>query len=96
MVLLAAPFVTALAGETLVSPRPALQSMPADNKITGQVLDENGEPLIGVTVTVKGTKVVAITDIDGNFTIAVPASNSVLQFSYLGYKLKEERAANGM
>ena len=96
MVLLAAPFATALAGETLVSPRPALQSMPADNKITGQVLDENGEPLIGVTVTVKGTKVVAITDIDGNFTIAVPASNSVLQFSYLGYKLKEERAANGM
>ena len=96
MVLLAAPFATALAGETLASPRPALQSMPADNKITGQVLDENGEPLIGVTVTVKGTKVVAITDIDGNFTIAVPASNSVLQFSYLGYKLKEERAANGM
>jgi len=70
--------------------------MPADNKITGQVLDENGEPLIGVSVTVKGTKVVAITDLDGNFTITPPAANSVLQFTYLGYKPKEMRAANGM
>ena len=39
---------------------------------------------------------VAITDLDGNFTITPPAGNDVLQFTYLGYKLKEVRATNGM
>ena len=96
MALFAIPFTSMMASESLVSPREALQSKPADNKITGQVLDENGEPLIGVSVTVKGTKVVAITDLDGNFTITPPAGNDVLQFTYLGYKLKEVRATNGM
>ena len=90
------PFVTMHAGEPLVSPRGALQVKPADSKITGHVLDENGEPLIGVTVTVKGTNTVAITDFDGNFTITTSSANDMLQFSYLGYKLKEMRAANGM
>ena len=68
---LSVPFVTMHAGEPLVSPRGALQAKPADSKITGHVLDENGEPLIGVTVTVKGTNTVAITDFDGNFTTKV-------------------------
>jgi len=53
--------------------------------VTGQLIDKNtGEPLIGATVTVQGTTVGTITDVDGNFTIAAP-SNSTLIFSYVGY-----------
>ena len=91
----AAPVVSVVAVEALESPRQALQSKPAENTIKGQVLDENGEPLIGATVTVKGTNVVTVTDLDGNFEIAAPAG-STLQFSYLGFKTKELRAAAGM
>ena len=46
---------------------------------------EDGEPLIGATVKVKGTTVGTTTDIDGNYTIKVDA-NGTLQFSYMGYE----------
>ena len=57
-----------------------------DLKVTGKVLDENGEPVIGANVMVDGKKGVGvISDIDGNFTLHV-ASNGVLNVSYIGYK----------
>ena len=59
------------------------------NTITGQVLDETGEPMIGVTVGVKGTKDIAVTDIDGRYTIVTEAADPVLIFTYIGYKDKE-------
>ena len=54
----------------------------------GRVVDENGEPLIGVTVRVAGTNDGTITDMDGNFTIALPQGKNSLTFSYAGYKTK--------
>ncbi len=53
--------------------------------INGKVIDDTGEPLIGVTVMVKGTTTGANTDWDGNYSLQVPA-NAVLEFSYIGYK----------
>lgn len=57
-------------------------------KITGKVIDSNGEPLIGVTLFVKGTKNGSITDINGNFSIQAE-SNDVITVSYVGYNPKE-------
>ena len=53
-------------------------------RITGQVLDEQGEPLIGVNVLVEGTTIGAITNLDGNFTIEAPVG-STLSITYVGY-----------
>ena len=56
--------------------------------ISGIVLDEFGEPMIGVSVLVKGTTTGIITDVEGNFT--VPAkTGDVLLVKYLGYKDQE-------
>ena len=56
--------------------------------VGGTVLDENGEPVIGATVTVKGTNLVTVTDIDGRFELKVP-NGSTLSVSYLGYTTAE-------
>lgn len=56
--------------------------------VGGMVLDENGEPVIGATVTVKGTNLVTVTDIDGRFELKVP-NGSILSVSYLGYTTAE-------
>lgn len=67
-------------------------SQPKANKtVKGKVLDENGDPIIGASVKVKGTKNATVTDIDGNFAFEVPES-SVLVVSYLGYTDKEINA----
>ena len=63
----------------------------AQNKITGQVTDQNGETVIGANVKVKGTTIGVITDVDGNFTLSV--SKGTLQVSYLGYKTQEAEIA---
>ena len=57
----------------------------AQKKVKGQVVDATGEPLIGVNITVIGGTEGTITDIDGNYTIGVPAG-AKLKFSYIGYK----------
>ena len=53
--------------------------------ISGKVFDSNDEPLIGVTVAVESATIGAITDIDGAFTIQVPAGKVVLNVSYIGF-----------
>ena len=62
---------------------------------SGQVLDAQKEPLIGVSVQEKGTSNGAITDLDGNFTLNVK-QNAILIFSYVGYKSQEVKAAQQM
>ena len=52
---------------------------------TGLVVDENGQPMIGVQIKIEGTTVGAITDVDGNFTIKAQKGN-ILLFSYVGYE----------
>lgn len=54
-------------------------------KIPGIVKDQNGAPLIGVTVRIKGANVGTVTDNQGNFVLEVPSETSVLQFSYIGF-----------
>lgn len=61
--------------------------------IKGTVTDPSGEPLIGVSVTVPGTRIGAATDIDGNFSLEAD-SKGKLKFSYIGYVTMEE-AING-
>lgn len=61
----------------------------ADVTVKGTVTDQDGgEPLIGVSILVKGTSTGTITDFDGNYSLTVP-DNAVLQFSYVGYKTQE-------
>ncbi|HHH52428.1 MAG TPA: hypothetical protein ENK91_02120, partial [Bacteroidetes bacterium] len=58
--------------------------------VSGKVTDANeGDPLTGVSVQVKGTTVGTITDLDGMFKLNVPSEKSVLVFSYVGYKPQE-------
>lgn len=52
--------------------------------VTGTVLDETGEPIIGATVMVEGTSTGAVTDIDGKFSISVP-SEGKLKITFIGY-----------
>ncbi len=56
--------------------------------VTGQVTDQNGEPIIGANVVVKGTTAGTITDLDGNYSLDVP-ENATLVFSYLGMATQE-------
>lgn len=59
-------------------------------RVTGQLIDELGEPMIGVTVMIKGTTTGAVTDLDGKFSIDdVPAGASELHISYIGYEAKD-------
>ena len=58
--------------------------------VSGIVMDDTNEPVIGAAVMVKGTTTGVITDIDGRYTISAPA-NGILSFSYVGLKDKEEK-----
>ena len=58
-------------------------------RVTGKVVDNFGESMPGVNVQVKGTTIGSITDVDGNFSVNVPNSKSVLLISFIGY-VKEE------
>ncbi|MGZ3945403.1 MAG: SusC/RagA family TonB-linked outer membrane protein [Mucilaginibacter sp.] len=57
--------------------------------ITGKVTDENGLPLPGATIRVKGTNAVTSTDVNGGFRITVPDKSAVLIISYIGYDNQE-------
>lgn len=54
-------------------------------KVTGTVVDSTGEPVIGATVAQTGTTNGTVTDIDGNFTLSVPA-NATITISYIGFE----------
>lgn len=61
--------------------------------IRGTVIDASGESLIGVNVSVKGTTIGIITDMDGKYQLEVPA-NATLLFSYIGYQTQEIAVGN--
>lgn len=61
----------------------------AERTISGVVTDENSEPLIGVAVVVKGTGLGTTTNLEGVFTLKVPANAGILQLSYVGMKTVE-------
>src|SRR5215208_51459 len=64
-------------------------SFAQTRKITGTVTDDKQLPLVGATVTVKGTKVATTTDAIGKFTINVPANGNTLVISYVGMENRE-------
>lgn len=59
--------------------------------VVGSVTDDKGETLPGVSVSVKGTSKVTVTDINGKFGVSVPSSTTILVFSYIGYETKEAK-----
>ena len=73
---------------------PLWAKAPADQTVTGTVLDETGSVLVGVNVQIKGTTRGTSSDAKGAFRIDVPNGNSVLVFSYIGYKAKEITVGN--
>lgn len=63
----------------------AAQSVNQSQKISGTVVDENGEPMIGVTVKVKGAQAATVTDLDGNFSLNISGNVKSIVVSYIGY-----------
>ncbi len=64
----------------VIAPRKELQQ----RAITGKVTDNTGQPLVGVSIFVKGTTVGTVSDVNGNYTITVPADAEILVFSFVG------------
>ena len=63
--------------------------------VTGVVTDSAGGPLQGVTIKVKGTKISALSNAQGNFSIALPSENGTLEISSIGYANKEVDVTSG-
>ena len=61
----------------------------AQTRVTGSVVDESGEPVIGASIQIKGTGQGTVTDIDGNFNLTVPAGSNTLVVSYVGMRTQE-------
>lgn len=74
---------------------PRYNTQPASGQVSGVVIEEgSNEPLIGVSVTVKGTTIGAVTDVDGRFSLAVPQNSNTLDFSYIGFERKSLPISN--
>jgi len=78
----------------------SLLSFPANvmaqstKAVKGKVIARSGEALPGVTIIVKGTTTGTVTDIEGNYTLTVANPNSILVYSFIGFKSIEIAAAN--
>lgn len=67
-----------------------LGSALAQTKVNGTVVSKNdGEPVIGATVQVKGTTVGTVTNIDGEFSLTMPEGKNILRISYIGMESQE-------
>lgn len=67
------------------------EAFAQDKKLSGKVMDENGLPLGGVSVSIKGAKISTTTDENGSFLINAPSTAQTITFSYLG-KVQQEIA----
>ena len=85
-------FSLSVIGGLAVCPNPLVTSVAHAQaqtiKVKGQVVDQNGEPLLGATIKVKDAQSGTVTDLDGNFELSV-ASNATLIVSYVGYQSRE-------
>ena len=70
-----------------------LEGHAQNNTVTGLVVDKNNEPLLGVSVIVKGTKRAGISDFDGMYSIQAKKGD-VLQFSFMGYSKSDVKVYN--
>lgn len=77
----------AITGKTIVIRQQTQQQQPIE--ITGTVTDKNKEPLVGASVVIQGTKLGVSTDLNGKFSIKVPAHTASINISYIGYESKD-------
>lgn len=86
----------------VITPKPSVGNQPdlkksnEKIKVKGRITDQKGEPIIGASIKVKGSSTGAVSDIDGNYTIEVPAGSD-LEISYIGYIpkiIKAKRTSN--
>ena len=82
-------------GENVANNNTTQGTAKLSNPLSGQVLDENGEPIIGATVQVKGTQKGVSTDLDGNFSLNDIHIGNEISVSYIGYHPKSVRVENG-
>ena len=88
-----------LRGFAVPEPDAAESTSPAAQEVTqqgvsvsGVVKDAKGEPIIGATVTEKGTQNATVTDFDGNYSLKVKSRNATLVVSYIGFTTQEVKA----
>lgn len=79
--------------QTSAAEAPQTQQRQQGRVVSGQVFDENHEPVIGASVLVEGTTTGTVTDLDGNFELPTVAPGAKLQISYVGYVTKHLTAA---
>ena len=85
--------LTMLMGGLVLSTGMAL----AQTTVTGKVVSqEDGEPVIGASIKIEGTKTGTVTDVDGNFSLVAPSGNAKLVISYLGMKSQKVVAKSKM
>lgn len=73
-----------ITGKHVIIMKKTLQNSDSEHEVTGVILDENGEPIVGANIVVKGTTKGTVTDIDGYFSLDVE-SGTFLEISYIGY-----------
>jgi len=71
-------------------------SVAQTTRVTGTVVDDTGETVIGASVVAKGSTVGTVTDIDGNFSLNIPSDRKTLVISLIGYKKKEVAAGTNI
>jgi TonB-linked SusC/RagA family outer membrane protein len=78
-------------GEYLADIKAALEPEPAQQPrtIAGTVTDQNGEPLPGVSISIKGTTIGTITNAQGEYSLSITSNAEILQFSFMGMKTQE-------
>ncbi|MBX0289990.1 carboxypeptidase-like regulatory domain-containing protein [Hymenobacter sp. HSC-4F20] len=96
----AASDVTLAAEPVAIEPVPAAapaatEAAPATVTVSGRILDEEGQPLAGATVLLKGSHKATGTDANGNYTLEVPAGDNTLVYGYGGYEDQELHSRNG-
>lgn len=95
MILLAsALMMTGLSAQASDNMTASVQNVDQAQVIRGQVVDQNGDPVIGATVKVKGSEIATVTDVNGRF--ALQNTGGTLVVSYIGFVTQEVRAANNM
>ena len=77
-----------------VSAEQSVEAVQQSGKINGKVLDQNGEPVIGATVKIKGSSTGTVTDMDGNFSLTA-TPGTALEISYIGFKTQQVKVGNG-
>ncbi|RZK65650.1 MAG: SusC/RagA family TonB-linked outer membrane protein, partial [Pedobacter sp.] len=94
------PLGYTIKNNTIIIHRKPIEGMPLIIRsfvdIRGKVVDENGQPMAGASVKVKGSNLGAVTDVTGAFSLKDVTEGAILVVSYIGYENKEVTASNGL